>query len=1122
MYKKFVPISNWLTPTLIKPIMKLKLSVVILLLSSSYVNAVVYSQQIKLSVTNGNLKEILASISKQSGYHILYLQKDVINKNLISVHLTNVSLPEALKKTLENTGLHYVMRGKQILIEKEKQNLIVTQGILEQQKQISGTVTGTDGKPIAGATIQNLQGGLTSTDEQGNFSLKAKEGDQLLIRFMSYQDQQIVVSALLKYQIKLTPKVDQLEEVVVVGYGTAKKSNLTGAVTTVDLKRQENAPLSNASQLLQGVQGVYVNQPGGQPGRDEATVRVRGQGTLNNNNPLVLVNGIEYSMDNVNPADIASITVLKDAASSAIYGARAANGVILITTKSGVAGKFEVKYDNYFGYQEANYLPDFVKDPIEFMKLRNQAQRNEGKAQVDYSDALIEEYAKGMKEDPIVYPNNDWFKIIFGKGAIQNHHVSFSGGTDKLTHSLSLNYLKQDGAVMGTSANRYGVNYNTQAQITNRLKVGGIINVSYKDLDEPTSSVANLMEMTFKAQAFHPTYLADGRYANTFIRTPGHNVYRNPLVLANEGQNNTRQQRALLNVFAEYKLPFDITYKINGAINKTDDRNSRFVPDVYVYQVKTNDAQRVPFDGASPSNRGLRKTSVGASTITLFQTLDWQKTFADDHQIKLLVGHSRESASDENFYAQNEGYLGNDLYELNAGSSNAQVGGTSFKSKLLSYFGRANYSYKEKYLFEANMRYDGSSRFAKGKQWGMFPSFSAGWRLKQESFMHDITWVNDLKLRASYGSLGNERIDLFRFVNLISLGQDYPFGSAIASGSAVLNYNDPNITWETTTMGNIGVDAQLFNNRLGFTGEIFKKRTTDILQMVTLPDQVGALGGPIQNVGTVDNTGIELGLNYQDKINGFGYQLSGSITYIKNKIVSLKGRTIYNGRTILKEGYPINSYYLIKADGIFQSEEEVKNSPFQTNNTKPGYLKYEDFNNDKFITENDRQIVGSNIPRLTYQFNINLSYKDLSLSSFFQGVGNVYTYAENIGAMPFWFGTSVPKKWVTDSWTPDNPNASLPILTTFEGSTTENFRSSSFWLRNAAYLRLKNLQLAYNLPKTWVDQVGISKLRVFVNAQNLLTISKMTDFDPEKNLNGSTFYEYPTVKTFTAGLNLTF
>lgn len=886
------------------------------------------------------------------------------------------------------------------------------------------------------------------------------------------------------------------------------------------MNKQDNAPITNSSQLLQGVEGVYVNQPGGQPGRDVATIRIRGVGTLNNSNPLVLVNGIEFPLENVNPADIESISILKDAASASIYGSRAANGVVLITTKGGKKGKFTVDYNYYVGNQYVNYLPDFVKDPVQFLQFRNQAQRNEGRTAVDYSDALIEEYKQGVLKDPTVYPNNDWYDIMFRPGNIQNHDIRFSAGTDKLTYSLSLRYLTQEGVLRGTSSKNYALNYNTVAQVSERLKIGALINASYKVIDEPVAGVSNLMQMVFKAQAFHPTYLPDGRYANTFIRTPGHNVFRNPLALADEGKDNSTLQQVLVNIFAEYQFPLNINFKINGAINKADNFETQFVPEVYTYQVKNGDPQLIPFDGQG--NRGTRQTNSGALNTTLFNTLTWEGLIDTRHSLKALAGYSRETFSNRNFYGRNEGYLGNTLQELNAGSANPAVGGTSSESRIQSFFGRLNYIFNEKYIAEANFRYDGSSRFAPGRQWGFFPSVSLGWRINEEDFIKNVPWIGELKLRTSIGQLGNQNIGLFRYVNLVALGEDYPFGNTISSGAAVNAYNDPTITWETTTVSNIGLDVGLFRNKVTFTAEFFKKRTTDILSTVPIPAQVGALGGPIQNIGTVDNTGIEMSGGFTQNIKAFKVNVTGGFTYVKNKVVDLKGSVIYGDRTIITEGSPINSYYLLNTIGIFQNQQEIDGSPVQNSNTKPGYLKYQDINGDNNIAESDRVIQGSNIPKLTYQFNTNLSYKRFSVSAFFQGIGRVYTYTERIGAMPFWFGTSVTKEWLTDAWTPDNPNATLPIITTFEGSTAENFRDSNFWLKNASYLRMKNVQFNYDLPVNWLTKVGIKKAKLFVNGQNLLTFTPLKGFDPEKNLNGTNFYEFPTVKTFTAGFNLTF
>lgn len=992
---------------------------------------------------------------------------------------------------------------------------------------VRGTVLDQTGNPIPGVTV-SVSGTTigTATDLDGEYSLSVPEGSTLVFSFIGYETQSIAVGDQSVIDITLNEDMASLDEVVVVGFGTQKRVNITGAISTVDMDRLENAPVTNSSQLLQGVQGVYVNQAGGQPGRDAATIRIRGQGTLNNNDALILVNGIEFPLSEVNPNDIESISVLKDAASAAIYGSRAANGVILVTTKSGSKERFQIRYNVYAGFQKVNYLPDVVKDPVQFMELRNQAMINGGRLIVDYPQTLIDEYREGMNNDPYTYPNNDWFDIMFSAALIQEHNLQFSGGAENITYALSLGYLDQKGVMMGSNSNRYSLGFNSTVQLSKNLKIGTNINAIFRNIDEPVAGVQNLMGSILKAQAFHPTYLEDGRYANTFVRSTGHNIFRHPIVLATEGENHTIQQRYLINLFAEYELPFSITYKINVGINKSDDQNTTFVPDIFIYQNKTGAATRVPFNGdamsVSQQNRSTRKAFGGNINTTIFNTLNWSHSINETHNISSLLGISSESFSDNSFWGQNEGYLGNDLYELNAGSSNPAVFSTSTKSQLNSYFGRLGYNYNEKYLFEANFRYDGSSRFAKDKRWGLFPSFSAGWRLDRENFLANVSWLSDLKLRASWGKLGNERIGLFRYLNLINLGQDYSFGNNVSAGAAVTSYNDPNITWETTTISNVGIDAGFFDNRVSLEVDVFKKRTTDILRAVNLPSQVGNLAGPIRNIGTVDNTGFELGLNYRNNINGFNYQINGSVTRITNEVVDLRGQTIFNDRNIIREGYPIDSYNLIHAIGIFQSQEEIDSSPFQTADTRPGYIKYQDTNGDGFVTEDDRIISGGVIPEFTYQFSLNFGYKGFEINAFFQGVQNINTYTSLIAAQPFWFGTAVTKEWITDAWTPENRNARLPILTTYESSFNENFRNSDFWLRDASYLRMKNLQIGYTIPNQILSKYGITNLKFYLNGQNLLTFSKMKDFDPEKNISGNNFYEYPTVKMYTAGLNVTF
>jgi TonB-linked SusC/RagA family outer membrane protein len=919
-----------------------------------------------------------------------------------------------------------------------------------------------------------------------------------------------------------------LDEVVAVGYGVQKKVNLTGAVTSVNIEKIENRPITNSSQALQGVSGLYVNQAGGQPGKDGATLRIRGQGTLNNNNPLVLVDGIEYSLADVNPGDIESISVLKDAASASIYGNRAANGVVLITTKKGKEGVSRIEYNNYVGFQRATYLPDVVTDPVRFMELRDQAQRNAGRATVDYGEAVIEEYRQGMLTDPYTYPNNDWLDIMFNDALIHEHNLRFSGGKDKINYTLSLGYLDQKGVLMGTNSKKFSFRSNVNFQVNDKIKIGSDFAATQRFIHEPATTAATMMEMVFKAQAFHPTYLEDGRYADTWVRSPGHNVFRHPLVWANEGFLNTKNLRGLASVYADIELPFGFSYHAKAGVNKLDGFQKRFVPDIYMYQNKTLAPKRVDYY-TSNKNRHVMNRDDEDFNITLFHTLNWEGSFNEIHNFSGLVGSSYEQFDSRFFDATIEGFLGNNLHELNAGSTNPSVSGTSSKNVLIGAFGRLNYNYQQKYLFEANFRYDGSSKFAKGNRWGFFPSFSAGWRLDQENFLNNIEWISGLKIRTSYGSLGNERIGNFRYVNLINAGLDYYFGNSVHPGAAITSYNDPNITWETTSILNLGFDAVLFQDKLSATVELYDKRTKDILRTVNLSAQVGDLSGPVMNVGTVSNKGIEISIGHQNRINDFRYEIDLGLNYNVNNVEDLNGQEIistgFSGQTsptIIKEGYPIDSYYILESDGIFQSQEEIDNSPFQNITTKPGYLKYVDQNGDEVIDADDRIIKGGAIPDYTYDFTINFSYKNWSISSFFNGVQGVYTYPSRIIAVPFWFGTSVTEDWVNNSWRPDRTDARLPILTTYEESQSDIFAYSDFWLLDASYLRLKNLQLSYSFSNKLLKGIGFEKLILFINGQNIFTISKMKDFDPEKNIKGNNYYEYPSIKTYSAGLNVTF
>ncbi len=1132
------------THSISKLSLKMKLTVFFTIVSFIQIQANTYSQnkKITLDLNDVTVAEVIHEIESMSEYKFLLNRRDVDVKRKLSIHVNKKPIKNILNNMFKKTAISYEVLNKQIILKKIPVPDLIKprEEVIEQpiQFSVTGTVLDANNQPLPGANIieKGTSNGVTS-DFDGNFTIKvADENAILVISYVGFTPKEINLDGQESVTISLEENAANLDEVVVVGYGTQKKINLTGAVSSVQAEDLQNRPITSASQALQGMQGVYINQVGGQPGSDAATIRVRGVGTLNNNDPLVLVNGIEFSINDLNPNDIESITVLKDAASAAIYGSRAANGVVLVTTKKGSEQSL-ISYNGSFGVQEVISLPRRLKDPVQWMELYSQAQLNFGTSEsaLVFPQSLIDEYRAGMQTDPYIYPNNNWYDIMFDPAVIQEHNLRFSGGGEKTTYALSLGFLNQDGVLRGTDSRRYNTNFQINSKLKDYLSIGGTFNYTYKDRDEPTVGIPEAMQMIFKAQAYHPTYLEDGNYGMNWFDIPGHRRFRNPLALTDEGDTDIRLQQLFLNAFAEVELPFDLKYKLNIGYTSKDNRRKIFTPEITLYDAKTKEPTQIqaggnPYVTFEGQQRGVDQRDDESFNLTIFNTLNWEKSYDDLSELKFLLGTSYENAKDTYFTAANEGYLSNDLYELNAGSTNPQVSGTTTQSRLISYFGRANAVLKGKYLFEANFRYDGSSRFAEGNKWAFFPSVSAGWRINEEDFLRDIDWLGQLKVRASWGQLGNERIGLFRYLDLISPNQDYIFGSTLNPGTAVLVDNDDNITWETTTISNLGVDASFLNGKFTTSLEYFIKTTDDVLRPVGIPYQVGALGGPIRNIGKIENKGIEIALGHRNNLGDFSYEVSGSLTYIKNKVVNLNGEIILDdyssdGRgpfNITQEGRPINQFLLYQSNGYFQSQEEIDNSPFQGNDTKPGYIKYKDINNDGVIDINDRQAEGSTIPSYTYSFNVNFGYKNFKLNTFWQGVADVQTYNKHVSGVPFWFGTSLPIGWAKDSWTPDNPNASYPLLIRYQDAQNTLFRDSDFWLLDASYLRLKNIQLSYDFDSELVSNWGLKNLKLFINGQNLVTFTPLKDFDPETDLIGNDFFNYPSTKIYTLGVNVSF
>jgi TonB-linked SusC/RagA family outer membrane protein len=1116
---------------LFKPgtLLVMKLTILFLLAACLQVSAHTYAQQVSLSVKNAPLEEVFRKIRRQTGYVFLYTTQMLERTSSITLDVKQAPLQEVLAACFDKQPVSYTLVDKTIIINQRLAN--ATPGptaveVVSLRTLVSGRVSGEEGQPLAGVSIiiKGETGGVT-TDADGRFKLETTRTNfTLQASFVGYQPTEVKVSgSQSNLQIKLAVAASSLNEFIVVGYGAKKKASVTGAVSTLDMKSKENTPVTNASQALHGVSGLWVNQAGGKPGQDGGTIRIRGVGTLNNNNPLVLVDGIEYDLNEINPNFIESITVLKDAA-AAIYGSRAANGVILVTTKTGKKGKLDISYSYSYGIQKPLSLPDVLWDPIKYMELKDQALINEGKspAAVDYSPAQIEEYKNGMATDPYTYPNMNWFDYVMKNGVMQQHNITLSGGNDRVVYNIGLGYMDQDGILVAANhANRYTLNVNVSAQATDRLRVGANIVGNYRTYTQPAFGGSDATNYYFnrltRVLPIMTPYLPDGRYGNMVFATPGRNTIENPIMLLKEGSNYNAPQRILAKVFADYKLPFNIRYNVNVGVNKLDGYSRSFVPLLVSYNPKTGAANNY---NINPASNNYDENNL---SFSFYHTLNWEHRFGGDHQLAVMAGSNYIKNDETNFNGHAEGYFDNTLTDLSVGTTNVTTGGIVTKDVLLSYFGRINYDYQEKYLLEAIVRYDASSRFAPENRWGAFPSASLGWRIDKEGFFGRVKFIDVLKLRASWGKLGNQAVPLYSYQNVVNVGNDYAysFNNNISPGAAVNKYNDPNISWETTTSYNAGLDAELWKGKLSFTADVFKRRTTDILRTVSIPAQVGGLSGPSQNIGTVDNTGFEVTATHRNKVHDITYEVGGSLSYVKNKVVNLRGQNVISARRIIQEGYPIDAYYLYEADGIYQNQQEVDNSVKFSNAVKPGYLRYKDQKKDGKLDGDDRIITGSSIPKYNYSFTLNVGYKNFTLSTFWQGVQGIDLYPTVNLATPFNNGAGVTKEWATDSWTPTNTNARLPILTTATGAT-ENFQPSTFWLKDGSYLRLKNIQLKYNLPAAAASWLKLSKLTLFVNGENLVTFTKFKDFDPEKNITGDTFYEYPSLKTFSFGLNVNF
>lgn len=971
---------------------------------------------------------------------------------------------------------------------------------------VRGRVTDEKQQPVAGVSIA-LKGTSTgtSTNENGEYSLMLPNGQGTLVfSSVGFLNQEIPVNGRNQISISLQPDVARLGEVVVVGYGTQRKVNLTGAVSTISHEEITNRQVGQASAALQGLApDVTVIQNTGQPGQDVGQIRIRGIGTLNNSEPLVLIDGIEGSLNNIDPNLVESISILKDAASSSIYGSRAANGVILVTTKRGRSGRVKVNYNGYAGVQKPTNLPDIV-NAMDHMIMTNAAYVNAGNTPL-YTDAFLNEYATQGPGNRDKYPDNDWQELLLtGSGMMQSHFVSMSGGSENVRFITSLGYFNQDGLIETSNFRRYTLRNNLDVRISDKLSLKADLQIVHRSMREPGRGTSLVFYYMNRMPAPQPGVFSNGTYGEGWNGN-------NPIAIANSdgGLRKSTDPNIFANFFLTYKPFKDLQIELNAAPRYNESNDDFFTRAVPTYK----------WDG-SVAYVGVpdRSTLTVTETSSFYNNFRGVATYTKElgnHNFKLLAGASREDLSTRNVSATRTGFVLPDYPVLSAGSSDQQTntGGAS-EWALQSFFGRLNYDYKDKYLLEVNGRYDGSSRFAKGKKYGFFPSVSAGWRITEEKFMERLRdKITELKLRASWGQLGNQLIGTYPFVSTIALGS-YSMGGQIVNSAALNAMANGEITWETTEMTNVGIDLTLFS-KLTITADVYSRTTRDILYNLDVPLTLG-LAAPEQNAGVVSNKGWGVGINYRNRSTDWSYDLGFNISDVINKVVDLRGvnRT---GITVSREGSPINSIYGYEAIGFFQTDAEALAHAKQFGNTKAGDIKYRDQNKDGLINDEDLVIIGSTIPRYTYSALLNGSYKNFNISIFFQGVGKADGYMYEQGIMPFFNGGTVHEQH-KDYWRPDNTDAKFPRLAWGESNNEKN---SSFWMKDASYLRLKTLQIGYALPASLLKKAGISGARIYVSGQNLLTWDNFWDgYDVETPVSTGTIY--PQVKLYSVGLDLNF
>lgn len=1074
-----------------------------------------HSQNAKVSIRMNNVKldKILNEIENQTDYLFIYNNQVDINK-ITSVKVKNEAVAQVLDKILSGTGINYELEGTHIILTTEAIKDLHAQ---QQAKTVTGTVTDVSGEPIIGANIR-IKGTTTGTitDIDGNFSIEAEPQSVIEVSYIGYLTQETVINNQKSIRFLLKEDTKTLDEVVVIGYGVQKKADLTGSVANINTEKLNTQSNANIGQALQGkIAGVDIVSQGGAPGSG-TRIMVRGIGTLNNASPLYIVDGMYMnSIDHINPNDIASIDVLKDASSAAIYGSRAANGVIIVTTKEGsnTEGKPIIDLSVNLGISTASKFLDML-DAKGWAEVTTIARQAIGKPALDMATDLANK------------PDNDWQDIMFRPALMQNYNLSVKGGGKYSTYYTGLGYFNQDGIVKGTNYQRYNIQSKNDYK-RGIFSAGTNLIISFSH-DKPLHQelrggmIGTILQSVPTLEKYDDT--REGGYGGTYgdvVNIP------HPLAIIDDNimDRYNENVKIFANLYAQIELFKGLKYKLNLTPDFSFERYKNYL-NKYDFGLATNNITQL-------TERQRRRRNILVENLLTFD-----RTFGE-HKISALAGYTYQDSRFRHIQAYGEG-LPQGLEEIDAATTNRSNEGNSWRSVLTSILGRVFYSYQNKYLFTATIRRDGSSKFGKNNRYGYFPSFSLGWNVAEEKFMENVHWLDQLKLRGGYGVLGNQEIDNYQYSSTITTGINYPDGNGgLLQGAFPKNFANPDIKWEETAMTNVGIDFMAFNNRLSLTADYYVKNTKDILLTVPIPISSGGANDPIRNAGKIRNNGFEFNLGWMDQPNpdiSYGINLIGSFN--KNKVIamgsesgSIKGGSTNQNITTseTKAGYPIGGYWLISTAGYFNSQEEVdayaKDGKKIQPAAEPGDIKFVDANNDGVINDDDRVFQGSPFPDFTFALNGNMRYKNFDLSIGLQGVlGNKIYNATRQTLEDVTKGSNFLASCL-DYWTPENKNASHPRLT-WDDPNRNTRAESDRYLENGSYLRLRSVQLGYTFPQTWFKG-AIQHARVYINAENLFTITSYSGYSPDVNADNANYrgfdnFIYPTNRTFMLGLNVTF